>query len=100
MKRREVNVDCDPASAQRLAAVVRDFALAAYPPGGSDCAQAAREALLDTADRCANHAGGDLPLPRRQLPQLRSAVAWYFSEREPDSAALGMQLGQLLGQNR
>ncbi len=100
MKRREVKVDCDQASAQRLAMVVRQFALAAYPPGGSDCGQAAREALLGTADRCATHPGGDLLLPRRQLPQLRSAVAWYFSEQEPDSAALGMQLGQLLGQNR
>jgi hypothetical protein len=100
MKRRGVHVHCDPVSAQRLAAVVREFALAAYPPGGSDCAQAAREALLDTADRCANHTGGNLSLPKRQLPQLRSAVAWYFSDREPGNPALATQLGELLGRNR
>jgi hypothetical protein len=97
MKRRDVSIACDPATARQLATAVREFALAAYPPGGSECAQAAREALLETAKLCAAHGGGSLSLRRRQLPQLRSAIAWYFSEPGAASPALEHRLGQLLG---
>ena len=97
MKRRDVSVDCDPASARHLALVIREFAHAAYPPGGSECAQAACQALLEIADRCDAHGGGELSLRKRHLAQLRSAVAWYFSEQDTTSPALGAQLGQLLG---
>jgi len=97
MKRRDVSVECDPATARHLAMVIRAFAHAAYPPGGSECAQAARQALLEIAGLCDAHGGGKLSLRRRHLPQLRSAVAWYFSEQDTTSPALGAQLGQLLG---
>jgi hypothetical protein len=38
---------------------------AGYPPGGSECAQVARETLLDTANECAAHSGGVLALNKR-----------------------------------
>lgn len=80
MKQRIVDVDCDAASARELARALRAYADAAYPPGGSECTQVARSTLLDTAAGCEQHSGGALPLRRRQLPILRSAVRWWLSE--------------------
>jgi hypothetical protein len=97
MKRRDVSVECDPDTARQLAMVIRVFANAAYPPGGSECAQAARQALLEIAGLCDVHGGGKLSLRRRHLTQLRSAVAWYFSEQDTANPALGARLGRLLG---
>ena len=37
-----VTFTCDAATAQQLATVVRAYADAAYPTGGSECAQAAQ----------------------------------------------------------
>lgn len=76
-------VACDADTAAGLAAAIRAYTDAAYPRGGSDCAQVARAALLDVADQCAAHPGGALPLRRRVLPQLRAAVRWYLSADGP-----------------
>lgn len=96
MKRRLVEFECDAATAAALADAIRGYAHAAYPPGGSECAQVARETLLDTATRCAAHGGGRLPLPKRQLPQLRSAVSWWLSDGAPPGQVLPNGLAQLL----
>jgi hypothetical protein len=79
-----------------LAQAIQAYAHAAFPPGGSECAQVSREALLDTARLCEQHAGGKLALNKRQLPQLRAAVSWYFSEVDPGNAAVGETLGRCL----
>lgn len=79
--KKTVTLECDAETAAALGEAIAAFAQAAYPPGGSECAQVARETLLDTARACFAHRGGPLALRRRQLGQLRSAVDWYFEER-------------------
>ena len=80
MRQGVVDVSCDAASASELARALRAYAHAAYPPGGSECAQVARDTLLDTAALCERHTAGTLQLRKRQLPVLRAAVRWWLSE--------------------
>lgn len=83
MKSRTLNIDCEATMAHRLAEAIHAYAHAAYPSGGSECAQVARQALLDSATACASHTGGSLTLRRRQVPMLRAAVRWWLSEDGP-----------------
>ncbi len=85
VRQKTVTFACDAAAARQLAMVVRAYADAAYPTGGSECAQAAREALRDAAARCDLHPGGQLTLRKRLLPQLRTAVSWFAGEQGPSS---------------
>ena len=99
MKSKTVAVDCDPRLAQGLAAAVRAYVDAAYPAGGSECAQVARAALLDAARDCAAHAGGPLVLRRRMMPQLRAAVHWCLSQDDAAGVELPPGLESVLTPN-
>lgn len=97
MKRKTVSIACEQHTAQQLGEAIRAYTQAAYPKGGSDCAQVARAALLDAAKSCDDHDHGDLALRRRQLALLRACVRWYFSEQGPGDIESGSQLRELLG---
>ena len=73
---------CETETANHLGEAIRAYARAAFPPGGSECAQVSHEALMDIASLCIAHPGGELMLRKRQMPQIRAAVRWYFSEDE------------------
>lgn len=77
---RTVSVSCGAEQATQLAQALRAYVDAAYPPGASDCAQVARETLLNTAALCATHTGGALQLRRRQVPQIKAAIQWSLNE--------------------
>ena len=96
MKQRVVDVSCDASRARELAHALRAYAHAAYPPGGSECAQVARSTLLDTASVCERHTGGMLQLRRRQLPMLRAAVRWWLSENTDQRVESAHGLERLL----
>ena len=96
MRKKTVSVDCAAATARQLAQILRTFARAAYPEGGSDCAQVAREALNDAAATCQSHGGGPLILRQRLLPQLRAALHWYLSEHDVAQVESVQELESLL----
>lgn len=83
MRQKTVSLDCDAHLANSLALAVRAYAEAAYPSGGSECAQVARAALVDVAALCEAHSGGHLVLRRRLMPQVRAAVRWCLSQDGP-----------------
>ncbi len=85
MAGRVVTLDCPPEQAARLAEALRAYVDAAYPPGGSPCAQVARETLLDTARQLATD-DGPATIPRRQRHLLRAAIAWYWGAEGPGAA--------------
>ncbi len=89
-------IECDQATARVLAGAIRVYVQAAYPPGGSACAQAARAALLDTASLCAAHRQGELRLRRRQTPQIRAALRWYCGDEGPGEARHRAVLSDLI----
>jgi hypothetical protein len=100
MRTRTLQVACDAEMARELGNAITAYAHVAYPAGGSDCAQVAREALLDVARQCAAHPGGDLTLRRRMLPQLRAAVRWCLSDDGPAGVRLRPAWATLLLNNK
>jgi hypothetical protein len=78
-----------PEEAARLAEALAAYAYAAFPPGGSECAQVSRETLLESARQIAERAATETgaQLRRRQRKVFRSALQWYFSDEGPGDPA-------------
>lgn len=79
MRRKTFAIPAGPLARQALAEAISAFTEAAYPPGGSDCAQVARETLLTTAGQI-RQADGPAAASVRQRPLLKQAVQWYCCE--------------------
>lgn len=86
--KRSIRLDCDPETARAFAEAIRRYAEAAYPPGGSECAQVAYQALTDSARTIAaahgNTGNGTIEFPRRQRVMLKAALDWYLQQAEVD----------------
>lgn len=80
MKRRTFAIQAGPRGRAVLARAIRSFAEAAYPPGGSDCAQVARETLFNTAATIASDSAPEVSTRQRVI--LRQAVQWYCDNAE------------------
>ena len=61
-----------------LVLILKHYADVAYPLGGSDCADASREAIQNIANKVMQFE--DVELSRRQRPLLKSAVKWFYTE--------------------
>lgn len=92
------NIRCASTQAAQLAEALAVYAHAAYPPGGSECAQVARDALLASArsiaEDAANHDGAQIS--RRQRGMIKAAVQWYFSDQGPGDTAYSASMLSLL----
>ena len=95
MKKRQLHFICTNHACEKLAKVLSTYAHAAFPVGGSDCAQATRESLLDMALRLAENKDDVFAINPRQIPMLKSAIKWYFSEVEDNSHLQMSLLGKL-----
>jgi hypothetical protein len=84
VRRRTLTIPAGPHARQLLAEAIAAFAEAAYPPGGSECAQVARETLLTSAETI-RQADGPAVVSSRQRSLLKQAVQWYFQEISPHS---------------
>jgi hypothetical protein len=75
--------------AAHLAEALTAYAYAAFPPGGSECAQVSRETLLESARQIAGQAAtaAGAQLRRRQRKVFKSALQWYFSAHGPGDPA-------------
>ncbi len=87
MRQRSVMLEADDSQAATLARSIAAYAHAAFPKGGSECAQSSREALLETAHACQLHGGGELALRKRQLGLIRAALRWYADAYPDDDPA-------------
>jgi hypothetical protein len=84
--------------ALKIAEAIEVYAHAAYPVGGSDCAQVSRDALLDSAKAFSSlEADGIVQVRKRQRRPLKAAVDWYFSMEGPGDHSKGPELGALFG---
>ena len=82
--------------ARKIAEAIEVYAHAAYPVGGSDCAQVSRDALLDSAKAFSSlEADGIVQVRKRQRRPLKAAVDWYFSMEGPGDHSKGPELGAL-----
>ncbi len=80
-----------------IATSIRVYADAAYPPGGSECAQATNQTLKDLAIKFSQSTEQGVLLKKRQLPFVKAAIRWYYSDEvagnsDVDPEALVMKL--------
>ena len=82
MAGKSVRLVCGPQTCEQLCEALRAYAHAAFPPGGSECAQASRDSLLTLAQRFAAEQAteGWIEVRTRQRALLRSAVTTYFDQ--------------------
>ena len=70
----------DERTAVAIATAVYVYADAAYPPGGSECAQATNQSLKQLAQAIGNSAEIPFTYKKRQRAMLKAAVSWFYSE--------------------
>ena len=79
---------CSQQLCAMLADILRDYAEAAYPRGGSECSQSARESLLTAADSIVqswDSATQSARVSKRLRVMMKSAIKYYaqvLAERE------------------
>jgi len=95
MPSRTFTIKVEAEQANLLAEALTAYAYAAFPPGGSECAQVSRETLLESARLLVGQATTDAgaQLRRRQRGVFKSALQWYFSQDGPGDPA---RCGELL----
>jgi hypothetical protein len=79
--RKTLTLYCDETVGTVLCTAIREYAVAAYPPGGSECAQVARYTLLELADQVEKGlAGGEgeVEISRRPRAIVKAAITYYF----------------------
>jgi len=89
MASRLLTLHCDVAIRALLCRAIRDYAHAAYPEGGSDCAQVARYTLLEAAaviDRSITTDHGEAAISRRLRTTLKAAIDYHFERLDAASA--------------
>jgi len=79
---------CDVAIKDLLCRAIRDYAHAAYPEGGSDCAQVARYTLLEAAsaiDAAITSDHAKAAISRRLRTTLKAAIDYHFDRLDATS---------------
>ncbi len=84
MAKRTFEFHCHEGLGEALVEVIKVYIDAAYPPGGSSCAAATREAFETLNKKLAS--SETVAISTRQRPMLKSAVNWFYKEsgREDD----------------
>ena len=77
----KITLHCDEPVRDILCTAIRDYAVAVYPPGGSECAQVARYTLLELADQINDGIGpesGSVEISKRPRAMVKAAIQYYF----------------------
>jgi hypothetical protein len=80
-----ITLQCDMAVKEILCRAIREYAHAAYPEGGSDCAQVARYTLLELAQQIdAGITSGhpSVEISRRPRAMVKAAIAYFFDRQD------------------
>ena len=99
MASRKITLHCDVAVKDILCAAIRDYAHAAYPEGGSDCAQVARYTLLELAaeiDAGITAHNEHIAISRRPRAMLKAAIEYYFNRMDEGCGVTSIHQRQLL----
>ena len=95
----KIHLRCDVPVRDLLCSAIRDYAFAAYPAGGSDCAQVARYTLLELADQIEqgiNEHVHELAISRRPRAMVRAALQYHFDRQDDASRASSLQQRDLM----
>lgn len=100
---KELLLQCPRSLVDTLCQAINDYAPAAYPPGGSECAQAAREALLNAAQMLAANYDpqlGTTKMSRRIRTHVIAAVDYHFADSDTVQQKRKQQLLSVLAGRR
>ena len=88
MSAKVIDLQCSPNLAASMAAAIRGYVAVQYPLGVSDCALAAREALLTVAQDIETvcQTATTVRLSRRLRTMLKIAVNYYCDQRSEGEA--------------
>jgi hypothetical protein len=90
MASRILTLRCDITIKDLLCRAIREYAYAAYPEGGSDCAQVARYTLLEAAaaiDAAITTEHGEAAVSRRLRTTLQAAIVYHFDRLDAASGS-------------
>ena len=85
MASRKISLSCDVTVKNILCAAIREYAYAAYPEGGSECAQVARYTLLELAADIDAGISGDnetVEVSKRPRAMVQAALEYYFNRAD------------------
>lgn len=80
---KKLTISGPPAYQQALCMALGLYTDAAYPPGGSECGQVARAALLDALAQLETgfaSPAGEAQVSRRLRAHMKAAVSWYCQQ--------------------
>jgi len=82
---RKITLHCDVAVSDIVSTAIRDYAHAAYPEGGSECAQVARYTLLELAadiDAGITEHSQTVQISKRPRAMVKAAFEYYFNRMD------------------
>lgn len=82
MAARKITLHCDVAVSDIVCSAIREYAHAAYPEGGSECAQVARYTLLELAaniDAGISEHSQSVEVSKRPRAMVKAALEYYFN---------------------
>ena len=85
MASRKISLRCDVPTRDILCSAIREYALAAYPPGGSECAQLARYTLMELAAEIDAGISADnilVEISKRPKQMVKAALEYYFNRQD------------------
>ena len=86
MAKKTFSFNCENQHCQQLASILQHYIDAAFPPGGSECAQATREALQAVQQNLSRAENTSIvAISIRQRSLLKACINWYFTDVDPDN---------------
>jgi len=94
MASRSITLHCDVPVRDIVCSAIRSYALAAYPEGGSECAQVARYTLQQLAVAIEAGITPDSPateISRRPRAMVKAAFEYYFNCQDDSQGTSSVQ---------
>ncbi len=85
VSRKKIKLCCDVTVRDVLCTAIREYAHAAYPEGGSECAQVARYTLLELAadiDAGITDDNETVEVSKRPRAMVKAALEYYFNRAD------------------
>jgi hypothetical protein len=82
---RKITLHCDVAVSDIVCTAIREYAHAAFPEGGSECAQVARYTLLELAadiDAGITEHSQTVQISKRPRAMVKAAFEYYFNRMD------------------
>jgi hypothetical protein len=101
MAARKITLHCDVAVRDIVCTAIREYAHAAYPEGGSECAQVARYTLLELAadiEAGITEHGQSVDISKRPRAMVKAAFEYYFNRMDEVQGVTSIHQRQLFSE--